>query len=70
MGEDGKGWTDGQTRPGMGGTGLGDLGWIQTPIPSWVSLTQAAQICVSNSTGVNLISPIGVSATQHGVRGN
>lgn len=50
------------------GTGLVNVGWIQTPVPSLVGLTGPG-ICVSHFAGTDPRSSIGKAATQHDVRG-
>lgn len=52
------------------GIGLGDQGWIQSPVPGQVGLPQGPWICACDFTCANLSNPIGVAVVQHSVRRN
>lgn len=53
-----------------GGTGLGNLNWIQTLVPGQFGLTCGTRICVSDFAGTNPSRPIGVVAVWHRIRKN
>lgn len=50
------------SNPVWGMNWLVDLGWIQTPFSSLVSIPRNPWICISNFIGANPSSPVGVAA--------